>query len=60
MYFSKYSMPVLILNNTKLYKCLTSNVTNGFISAVGQNTKVNNDQVNQVILVNCAKCNQYF
>ena len=48
MYFSKYSMPVLILNNTKLLKCLTCNVTNGFISAVKPNTKFNNDQVNQV------------
>ena len=42
-------MPVLLLNNTNLLKCLTSNVTNGIISAVRPRTQDVNDQVNQVI-----------
>lgn len=39
-------MPVLLLNNKKLLKCKTSNVTNGIISALKPETQAINDQVN--------------
>ena len=56
MHFTQYFMPVLYFNNTKLIKCLNSNITNGIINAERPFIQGNNNQVNKVIQNGYFKC----